>query len=381
MKIGVVGFGTRIAHVYHEFSKINSNYKMIAYVDPNPIGKDYAEKNNFFPSTNYSSLKSMIENEKLDLLMVGSPNHLHLPHIKEGLQAGLTIFAEKPIVANEDQTYELAKLIKEFGSDKIIVGLVLRYSQQAKSVQRILKKNLIGDVISIEGSEHIMPSHGAFFMRNWRRKEKYSGGFMLEKCCHDLDFYSMIANSRPIKLGSFGSRRSFVPENQPSGSLEDYTKDRIKGWESKSNVFDSDADIVDHQVAIIQYENNAVLSFHTNMKVPDEYRRFAIMGSAGMIEGDFVRGYLKAHDENKNIILDENYGSAFGHEIKGHYGADGMMVKDINEHLNNSKLKLPVGVIQCMEAGLVAIKLDESRRSNSIIDLTSTWNKLDNLLK
>ena len=105
------------------------------------------------------------------------------------------------------------------------------------------------------------------------------------------------------------------------------------------------------------------------------------MGSAGMIEGDFVRGYLKAHDENKNIILDENYGSAFGHEIKGHYGADGMMVKDINEHLNNRKLKLPVGVIQCMEAGLVAIKLDESRRSNSIIDLTSTWNKLDNLLK
>ena len=46
--------------------------------------------------------------------MVGSPNHLHLPHIKEGLQAGLTIFAEKPIVINEDQTYELAKLIKEY---------------------------------------------------------------------------------------------------------------------------------------------------------------------------------------------------------------------------------------------------------------------------
>ena len=67
-------------------------------------------------------------------------------------------------------------------------------------------------------------------------------------------------------------------------------------------------------------------------------------------------------------VEDENYGSAFGHEIKGHYGADGMMVKDIDEYLNNSKLKLPVGVIQCMEAGLVAIKLDESRRSNSIID-------------
>ena len=33
-----------------------------------------------------------------------------------------------------------------------------------------------------------------------------------------------------------------------------------------------------------------------------------------------------------------------------------------------------------MEAGIVAMKLDESIKTNSIIDLTSTWNKLDNLL-
>ena len=380
MKIGAVGFGSRIAHVYHEFSKINSNCKMVAYVDPNPIGKDYAQKNNFFPSNQYSDLKDMLSSEKLDLLMIGSPNHLHLEHIKEGLESGLKIFAEKPIVINEDQTFELAKLIKKYGKDKIIVGLVLRYSQQARTVRELLKKNKIGDVISIEGSEHIVPSHGAFFMRNWRRKEKYSGGFMLEKCCHDIDFYSMITESRPIKLASFGSRRSFIPKNLPEGSLEDYTKDRLKGWEAKINVFDSDADIVDHQVAIIEYASGAVLSFHTNMKVPDEFRRFAIIGSKGMIEGDFVRGFLKAHDEKNNIIINEDYGAAFGKEIKGHYGADSLMVKDIDAHLKNNKNILPVGVIECMEAGIVAIKIDEARNTGKVIDLTETWNKFDNLL-
>ena len=114
MKIGAIGFGSRTAHVYHEFSKVNSNCQMVAYVDPDPIGKDYADKYNFFPNTNYSSLKDMLNNEKLDLLMVGSPNHLHLEHIKEGLESGLKIFAEKPIVINENQTFELAKLIKKF---------------------------------------------------------------------------------------------------------------------------------------------------------------------------------------------------------------------------------------------------------------------------
>ena len=51
------------------------------------------------------------------------------------------------------------------------------------------------------------------FLKNYLRKQKYSGGFMLEKCCHDIDFYSMITKSRPIKVASFGGRNSFIPEN------------------------------------------------------------------------------------------------------------------------------------------------------------------------
>jgi len=380
MKIGVVGFGNRIAHVFHELKKINNNCELVAYVDPQPIGRTYAVKNNFFPQNSYQTLKEMITNESLDLLMIGSPNHLHLKHIKEGLNAGLKIFAEKPIVVDEKQSFELARLIKEFGTDKILVGLVLRYSKHARSVRDLINKNIIGDVISIEASEHIMPWHGGFFMRNWRRKEKYSGGFILEKCCHDIDFYSMIVKSRPKRVASFGGRNSFIPKNQPLDSIKEYTKYNLEGWESKENVFDSDADIVDHQVAIVEYENKATLAFHTNMRVPDEFRRFAVIGTNGMVEGDFVRGYLKAHDQNNNIILDENYGAAFG-MIKGHYGADSLMLKDINDHLINSELsQLPVGVIDCIEAGLVAMKIDESRKTGKIIDMTETWEMIDRYL-
>ena len=82
MKIGAVGFGSRIAGVYNEFSKINPNFEMVSYVDPQPIGKDFAEKHNFFPKKTYSSLSEMLDQEKLDMLMIGSPNHLHLDHIK-----------------------------------------------------------------------------------------------------------------------------------------------------------------------------------------------------------------------------------------------------------------------------------------------------------
>jgi len=381
MKIGAVGFGNRIAHVYHELSQINKDVELIAYVDPKPIGKHYAEKHNFFPTKEYSNLNDMLSNEKLDLLMIGSPNHLHLEHITIGLQAGIKIFAEKPIVVDEKQSFELAKLLGEFGQDQVLVGLVLRYSQHARSVRDLIDKNVLGSIVSIEASEHIMPWHGGFFMRNWRRKEKFSGGFMLEKCCHDLDFYNMIVGCRPKRVASFGGRNSFIPQNTPNENLDEYSKYNLFGWEAKENVFDSDADIVDHQVAIIEYENGATLAFHTNMRVPDEFRRFAVIGTNGMVEGDFVRGFLKAHDQQNNILLDEDYGAAFG-ASKGHYGADNLMLKDINYHLTNSeKINLPVGVKDCIEAGIVAMKIDESRKTGKIIDLTNSWNSLDEEMK
>ena len=381
MKIGAIGLGNRIAHVYHELSKINQDADLVAFVDPQPIGRDYAERNHFFPPQEYSSLNEMLLNEKLDLLMIGSPNHLHLDHIKIGLNAGIKIFAEKPIVIDEVQSFELARLLGEFGQDQVLVGLVLRYSQHARSVRELINKNVLGNIISIEASEHIMPWHGGFFMRNWRRKEKFSGGFMLEKCCHDIDFYNMIVGCRVKRVASFGGRSSFIPENKPEKNLEEFTKYNLSGWEAKESVFDSDADIVDHQVAIIEYENGATLAFHTNMRVPDEFRRFAVIGTNGMVEGDFVRGFLKAHDQQNNVVLEEDYGAAFGKE-KGHYGADNLMLKDINQHLINSKkINLPVGVKDCIEAGLIAMKIDESRKTGKIIDLTSSWSSLDKEMK
>ena len=384
MKIGAVGFGNRIAHVFFELKQINKDSQMIEFVDPKPIGKNFAIENNFFPKKQYSSLDEMLKKENLDLLMIGSPNHLHLEHIKKGLESGVKIFAEKPIVANEEQTWKLAELLKKYGKENILVGLVLRYSKHARSIRQLIKDDAFGKIISLEASEHIMPWHGGFFMRNWRRKTSYSGGFILEKCCHDLDFYSMIVGCRPRRVASFGGRNAFVSDHSPllhgEKDLDVYREYNLKGWEAKEEVFDSDADIVDHQVAIIEYENGATLAFHTNMKVPDEFRRFAIIGTKGMVEGDFVRGYLTAHNSHTGKkIFDENFGAAFQQGTKGHYGADQLMLKDINDYmLHNSSYPLPVGVVNCMEAGLVAMKIDQSRETNQIIDLTDTWKKLDN---
>ena len=64
--------------------------------------------------------------------------------------------------------------------------------------------------------------------------------------------------------------------------------------------------------------------------------------------------------------------------INGAYMNVLINLKDINDNLiSNSKETLPVGVLDCMEAGLVAMKIDESRLTNQIINLKNMWDKLD----
>ncbi|MEP3296197.1 MAG: Gfo/Idh/MocA family oxidoreductase [Pseudoruegeria sp.] len=372
MRIVTAGIGLRAGHVLSLLKEAMPEVEFVGFFDPQPthlemIGADVPQ---------FDDVADMLHQTKPDLFFVGSPNSFHLEHIKLGLEAGVRIFTEKPVVANKAETMELAALLAEHGTDRVMVGLVLRYAQHMVDLRAVLDQ--LGPVISLEANEHIAPYHGAFFMRDWRRMTRWSGGFMLEKCCHDLDIYNMITGARPLQVASFGGRKSFVPQFVPTSNTENEIMHRKQSvWESVPDAFHSDGDIIDHQTAILNYDSGASLAFHTNLNVPDEHRRFCVMGALGMAEGDFVRGYLKATARDGSIIADHDYTKGDPTKLSAHYGADHMMVADIASYLRGESESLPVGVVDALEAGLVAMALDEARISGGMVHLKDTWAELD----
>ena len=383
MRTGIVGLGLRAGNVLKMIQKEMPELELVGYVDPDPCGLSIIEEH-ASQLKQFESLANMISESELDLLWVASPNHLHLEHIKLGLEAGLQVFSEKPIVTSKEDSFELAKLIKKFGENKLIVGLVLRYSTHMREMRRVLDAGTLGSITSLEANEHIAPFHGSFFMRDWRRLEKYSGGFMLEKCCHDIDLYNSIVGERPVRVVSFGGRNNFIPSEAPSDNKYDnvYQK-KLSYWENVDNPFTSDADIIDHQNALIEYPNQVTFSFHTSINVPDEQRRFCVIGSRGMAEGDFGRGGLRITDARTGDCLEEHdfsYPSAPGSgNYPSHYGADQLMCEDIVSFLRGGLSSLPVGPKEAIAAGLVAMAIDESMKTSQIVDMTETWQKLDSL--
>lgn len=378
MKVAIVGLGFRLGYLGRILSQIDPDFEIVGYVDPAPAGMAALAEHGISAGTAYDAPEALIAGERFDLLMIGSPNHLHLEHIRVGLEAGLTVFTEKPIVISIEESYALAELLAKHGHDKLLVGLVLRYSPLYRDLKRAQAEGKLGEVVSIEASEHIQPYHGAFFMRDWRRYGRYAGSFMLEKCCHDLDLYNGVVGTRPRFVASFGGRKSFVPSNAPQGQgvndLEVYHR-KPSGWMGSDKVFDSDGDIVDYQTAIVEYENGASMTFHTNLNVPDEFRRFCIIGSKGMAEGDFVRGFMDIHDARTNERLVGNTyktPSADSH----HYGADEQMAEDVLAFVERG-LPQPVSAIDALEAGILALAMDEARLSRKVVDLKPVWERFD----
>lgn len=381
MKVAIIGLGFRLGYLGVVFSELDPDFEIVGYVDPAPAGLETLEKDGISPGRAYDTPEALIENETFDLLMIGSPNFMHLDHIRTGLEAGLTVFTEKPIVMSIEESYELAALLNAYGHDRLLVGLVLRYSPLYRDLRAAQADGRLGDVVSIEASEHIAPYHGAFFMRDWRRHTRYSGPFMLEKCCHDLDLYNGVVGARPRYVASFGGRKSFTPANAPQGAgandIEVYHR-KPSGWMGSDRVFDSDGDIIDYQTATVEYENGVAMTFHTNLNVPDEFRRFCVIGAKGMAEGDFVRGFLDVHDARTGEKTVSRTYSAPS-ERSQHYGADEQMAEDVIAHITRGAA-LPVSALDAIEAGILALAMDEARRERKVVDLAPVWARYDALL-
>jgi len=377
MKVGIIGLGFRLGYLARVFTECVPGFTVVGAVDPEPAGLAYAQSHDIAIGRFHDSLGAMLAAEDLDLLMIGSPNHQHLEHLRIGLAAGCKIFCEKPVVTTVAETVELAALLADHPDDQVMVGLVLRYAPLYVDLRRAMAEGQLGEVVSIEASEHIAPYHGAFFMRDWRRYERYSGSFLLEKCCHDLDLYNGVMGCRPARVASFGGRKSFTPRNAPQGlganDLRVYHR-KPSGWMGSDRVFDSDGDIIDFQTAIIEYASGSAMTFHTNLNVPDEFRRFCVVGAKGMAEGDFVRNFFRVHDARTGEKLTDRAYS--GSNLSQHYGADEQMARDIAAHMTGGAA-LPVSVHDALEAGLLAMSIDAARRSGTVVDMGPVWADYD----
>jgi len=66
----------------------------------------------------------------------------------------------------------------------------------------------MGRVVMIQMNERLTVQHGMKFKRSWHRMVQYTGGYINEKCSHDLDLMCWFKEpeATPVRVVSLGNR-------------------------------------------------------------------------------------------------------------------------------------------------------------------------------
>lgn len=377
-RIGVIGLGQRIAHVLRAMEEVGWILSVAGYVDPAPVGLPILAERDISPGRSYDSPAALLTDGPFDLVMIGSPNHLHYHHLLAAFEAGFPIFAEKPIVRTQEESLALARHLATKKIPPLYIGLVMRSMPIVRETIARVDSGQLGELVSMDATEHLPPEHGAYLARNWRRKEEWGGSYFLDKVCHDFDIFARLAGTRATRVASFGGKRIFhsgrkdVPRAYSDGQAAYALRDA--GWAGANDAFHSDMDVADHQTAIVEYASGLQLSFHSNSHVSLGERRWYIAGTQGTLIADLVRNKLmvrSAMDKRKPERID--YANRTD---DSHNGADQAMATDLLASLEGRAI-FPVTPYDSLEAGLTVMAIDRAMRERVMIDCTQMWEDYD----
>ena len=382
-RIGVLGYGSRISGVLNNVVKaVPDQVKIEAFYDRSDKALDRARKAN--PDIRVcKSTEELVGIDELDWVFIGSFNGAHHEHAVPAINAGKHVFCEKPLATTKQDCLDILEAHRAHSDLSFGVGFVLRYSKFYRTIKQWIDEGKLGDLISMEFNETLHPQHGASMHGNWRRKAEWSGPMILEKCCHDIDLMHWLTDSKPARVASFGSLNFFNAKHADYHNRYPKAEDGFGyyerglatgyavGLEENIDPFSDDKDTIDNQVAIMQLENGANVSFHYCMHAAQTERRFYMCGTRGTIRANVLTGTI----EYSPVGWEKRVESVQPISGDGHGGAEQPMTKDILACMLDGTA-MPTTVEDGVTASFTSLGIDEARTTGSVINMDAYWNQI-----
>ena len=130
----------------------------------------------------YASLEDLLADERVEIVSVIIPNHLHKDVCIQAMRAGKNVVCEKPVALSHQQLQEMINVSRECGV-LFTVHQNRRWDEDYRTVRYIYENAVLGKTFRIESRVH--GSRG--IPGDWRNKKKFGGGMVLDWGVHLLD--------------------------------------------------------------------------------------------------------------------------------------------------------------------------------------------------
>ena len=265
--------------------------------------KDYSDQS----LIRYADLASACSDPEVDALMICTPNYTHADVLKVAMRSGKPIFLEKPMATTLVDADAIVKANDAYPSF-IQIGLQYRYkAQYIEAFHEVQQRTSVGVVKTISMSEYRPPFLDK--VGQWNKFNQYSGGTLVEKCCHYFDLINLLADAMPVRVYASGGQ---------AVNFLDFQKDGVP------------ADIDDHAFVIIDYANGVRANFTLNMFCHDFTEEMVVTGDRGRLVANELFNVHQQQPSKATIALEKGEWGAskqtdvtYAREIEksGHHGA------------------------------------------------------------
>ncbi len=173
----------------------------------------------------FASLADLLDDDRIEIVHVTSPNHLHHEQVREILAAGRHVVCEKPLALTSEQSGELVRLAADSGRVSA-VNFNIRFYPLNQHVGELVRDGGVGDVRLVSGR---------YFQDwllletdwNWRLEPDRGGALRAvgDIGSHWLDLVAFMTGLRITSV--MADMATFIPaRRQPAGPVETFSTER-----------------------------------------------------------------------------------------------------------------------------------------------------------
>ncbi|MEM7432180.1 MAG: Gfo/Idh/MocA family oxidoreductase [Pseudomonadota bacterium] len=255
----------------------------------------------------YESVEAACADPDVDALLICTPNYTHIDVLETAAACGKPVLLEKPMATTIEDARRIIEIAEQHASF-IQVGLQYRYkAPYVEARHEALERVVLGDIKTISMSEYRPPFLDK--VDQWNKFSEFTGGTLIEKCCHYFDLMNLFAKTRP----------AFVYAS--SGQAVNF-----RDFERDGRV----SDIDDHAFVVIDYDNGVRGNFTLNMFSPHFYEELIVCGDQGrlvaserfdFLTDDVARSsiHVELGEDGSSRTTDVGYARPI--EQSGHHGA------------------------------------------------------------
>ena len=268
IRIGMVGIGNRGHTLLLNMLDLQKrkNFEIAAVCDNYDPHYQRAIKTTGGKANAYHDYRSMLDEEKLDGVIVATPLHQHAHIAIDTMKAGLHVYCEKAMARYLDDVKEMYNThidenrILQIGHQRLFSPVYLQAMEQ-------LKRNKLGEITMMKAWWHRNTDwvfydntggRGTSLDRrlNWRLYEESSAGMITELGSHHFQVANWVMGAQPESV-------------MGSGSI---------------NFWDDGREVYDNLSLIFTYPGGIHLSYDCNSANKHNGMQFQVMGHKGTME-------------------------------------------------------------------------------------------------